>query len=84
MRLISAMTSSLSGGLPGLFSDLDLRLQTLRNSSRCQRSTVSGWTMWKACFQVRSLEASKTKSARSLCVPIEYGRLLAQQSVLER
>ena len=33
MRLISAGTSSLSGGLPGLPSDFDLRLQILRNRS---------------------------------------------------
>jgi transposase len=42
MRLISATTSSVSGGLPGFLSDLDLRLQKLRNKSRCQRRTVSG------------------------------------------
>ncbi len=48
-----------------MLSDLDLRLQILRNSSRCQRRTVSGRTMRSDCFQVRSLEASKTKSARS-------------------
>ena len=62
--LMSATTSSAKGGLPGR-RDLDLRLHTQRNKSRCQRSTVSGCTMTSACFYVGNLLASSTNSERS-------------------
>jgi hypothetical protein len=42
IRLIKATKSSVKGGLPCLGRVLDLRFQKRLNSSRCQRSTVSG------------------------------------------
>jgi pimeloyl-ACP methyl ester carboxylesterase len=49
-RLMRAMSSSESGGLPGLDSAFDLCLQTKRKTSRCQRSKVSGCTIIKTSF----------------------------------
>jgi hypothetical protein len=79
IRLISAMTPSLSGGLPGLLSDLDLRLQTLQNSSRCQRSTMPGWKMWKAFSWLGSLEGA-AKYARSR--QVSGGRIVCLLSTI--
>lgn len=42
-----------------------LRLHTHRKRSRCQRSSVSGWTIISAVFQRGSLLAMSTNSARS-------------------
>jgi hypothetical protein len=50
VRLMRAISSSESGGLPGLVSVFVLRLQTNRKRSRCQRSKVSGCTIIKASF----------------------------------
>jgi len=72
IRLIDDTRSSVSGGLPRFRLDLDLRFHTRRNSSRCQRKSVSGCTMTSVSFHVRSLLASNTKSARSR--QVSFGR----------
>jgi hypothetical protein len=48
----------------------DLRFQYQRKSSRCHRSSVSGWTMSSACCQVRTSLASRTRSKRSVLVNV--------------
>jgi len=49
---------------------LDLRFQYQRKSSRCQRSTVSGCTITRACCQVRTSLASRTRRRRSVLVNV--------------
>jgi hypothetical protein len=48
-----------------LDSAFDLRRQTSRKKSRCQRSKVSGCTIIKASFHPRSLLARNTTIGRS-------------------
>jgi len=51
---------------------LDLYFQKSLKPRRCHRRSVSGWTMNKACFQVRTILASRTRSMRS--VLLQAGR----------
>jgi hypothetical protein len=62
---IPSVSRKTSKGVPRFCFPLDLRLHTQRNRSRCQRSTVSGWTITSARFQVLSLLDSSTNSVRS-------------------
>jgi hypothetical protein len=62
--LISDTMLSVNGGLPRLHG-LDLRLHTQRNSSRCQRKSVSRWTITSACFHALNLLANNTSRVRS-------------------
>ncbi len=47
---------------------LDLYFQKSLKPWRCQRSSVSGWTMKSTCFQVRAILARSTRSMRSVVV----------------
>jgi hypothetical protein len=67
---VPSTQSSAKGCLPFFPLRLDLRLQTRRKSSRCQRSSVSGWTIISAVFQLGSLLAMRTSSARSRQVSV--------------
>ena len=58
----------------------DLRFQNTRKSSRCQRSSVSGWTRKSACFQVRTIPARTTRSSRSTFRYV--GRLICRRRIL--
>jgi len=46
----------------------DFCLQKRRKPWRCQRRSVSGWTMTSACFHVRTIRARRTRSNRSAFV----------------
>jgi hypothetical protein len=50
----------------GLERAFDWCIQNTRKSSRCQRRSVSGWTIKSACFQVRTILARNTRSTRSV------------------
>src|SRR5215470_2311580 len=64
--LIKAIVSAATFGL--WVEAFDLRFQYRWKSSRCQRSRVSGATMSRACCQVRTSLASRTRSVRSVLV----------------
>ena len=62
--LIEAMVSAATFGLwEEVFA---LRFQYRRKSSRCHRSSVSGCTITRACCQVRTSLASRTRRKRSV------------------
>jgi len=69
--LIKIMSSGASFGLGEV--PFDLRFQNQRNPSRCQRKSVSGWTMKRACFHVWTARVSSTSTIRSALV--HAGRL---------
>jgi hypothetical protein len=64
ISLINLIVSCESLGL--LERAFDVCLQNTRKSSRCQRRSVSGWTIKSACFQVRTILARNTRSTRSV------------------
>jgi len=66
--LIKAIVSAATFGLCEVA--LDLRFQTRRKSSRCHRSSVSGWTMKSACLHVRTTLAKSTRRMRSVFVHV--------------
>jgi hypothetical protein len=58
----------------------DLRLQNRRYASRCQRRSVSGWTIKSACFQARTALAKSTRRIRSVFVHV--GRFTCRLSMM--
>jgi 8-oxo-dGTP pyrophosphatase MutT (NUDIX family) len=62
---MSRTVSSESGGRPRCFLLRDFRFHNQRYRSRCQRRSVSGWTMVSACFQDRNPLANMTSRTRS-------------------
>src|SRR5260370_25936434 len=64
ISLINVMVSCDSLGL--LEPAFDVCFQNTRKSSRCQRTSVSGWMIKSACFQVRTILARNTRSTRSV------------------
>ena len=57
----------------------DLYFQKSLKPWRCQRNSVSGWTMNSACFQVRTILARSTRSMRSLLV--QAGRFTCRRRI---
>jgi len=53
---------------------LDFRRQMMRYNSRCQRNSVSGCTMSRACLQYGVTRASRSSLIRSN--PVSLGRFL--------
>src|SRR2546429_3591948 len=51
IRKISSRTSADSCFLPTCFFAFEIKLQYSRNPARCQRTTVSGLTSTRDCFQ---------------------------------
>jgi hypothetical protein len=70
MRRMSATFSLARAGRPIGIVTLDLPRYTHPNNSRCQRSSVSGFTMSKVSFRVFSRLASTTNKARSRQVSV--------------
>ncbi len=69
---ISAIVSTATFG-GGADRGRDRRRQKRRKPCRCQRSSVSGWTITSAWRQARRRLASSTRSARS--AGVQRGRL---------
>ncbi len=78
---ISLIKATVSAGIFGLEdAALDLYFQNRRNPWRCHRSSVSGWTMNRACFQVRTALARRTGSIRSVLVQV--GRFTCRRRMI--
>src|SRR6201993_3024461 len=58
-------TSADSCFLPTCFLALDITLQYSRNPARCQRTTVSGWTSTRDCFQAPQKRRANTQKILS-------------------
>ncbi len=73
IRFLTSLDSLL---LPTCFLTLEIRLQYKRNPLRCQRTTVSGVTTRRDCFQAdQNLRASTQKSlSRGLSLGLGFLR----------
>jgi len=78
---ISLMKATVSAEIFGLAdAALDVYFQYSLNPWRCHRKSVSGWMMKSACFHVRAILASSTRSMRSVLV--QAGRLTCRRRIL--
>src|SRR5437588_3074819 len=69
IRKISSRTSADSCFLPTCFLAFEIKLQYSRNPARCQRTTVSGLTSTRDCFQAPQKRRANTQKILST-VPI--------------
>src|ERR1700741_2088939 len=74
MRKISPRTSLRVGLLPGCLVILETSLQYRRKPARCQRTTVSGVTMRRDCFQPDQTRRATTQKTRSKLLRLGRGR----------
>ncbi len=78
---ISLIKATVSAEIFGLAdAALDLYFQYSLNPWRCHRRSVSGWMMKSACFHVRAILASSTRSMRSVLV--QAGRLTCGRRII--
>ena len=78
---ISLINATVSAGIFGLAeAALDLYFQYSLNPWRCHRRSVSGWKMKSACFQVRTILASRTRSIRS--ARVHAGRFTCRRRMM--
>ena len=73
LRTSSRISRLMAGRPRGGRLFFDNRAQNRRKRSRCQRTTVSGWTITRAVRQSFQPRVSKTQNHRSRCV--SWGRL---------
>jgi hypothetical protein len=74
MRKIRSRTSLRVGLLPGCLVILETSLQYRRKPARCQRTTVSGVTMRRDCFQPDQTRRATTQKTRSRVLRLGRGR----------
>src|SRR6201998_1376642 len=74
MRKIRSRTSLRVGLLPGCLVILETSLQYRRKPARCQRTTVSGVTMRRDCFQPDQTRRATTQKTRSKLLRLGRGR----------
>ena len=84
IRKINSRTSFDVGLLPTRVLALEISLQYKRNPARCQRTTVSGVTMMRECFQADQTRPATTQKSLSKrptlgrgCLTLQHGELLA-------
>src|ERR1039458_9459517 len=65
MRKIKSLTSFESLFLPTCFLTLEMKLQYRRKLARCQRTTVSGVTTMRDCFQADQHRRASTQNSLS-------------------
>jgi len=65
MRKIRSRTSLLIRFLPKAFRWREIQFQYKRNPARCQRTTVSGVTITRACFHCSHRRLTTTQNRRS-------------------
>ncbi len=70
-RRMRVCTSTGMGGRPGPRFEMDR--QYSRRPLRCQRTTVSGWTMTRVSFQPDQIRESRTQKVRSASVIRGFG-----------
>src|SRR5215472_13725892 len=71
IRKISSRTSGESFFLPTCFFAFEIQLQYSRKPARCQRTTVSGLTSKRACFQApQKLRANTQKILSTVLIRV--------------
>jgi hypothetical protein len=75
IRKISARTSLLTRFLPATVRCRESHAQYWLNPALCQRTTVSGWTMIRACFQPLQIRLSRTQKSLSRGLSFRRGCL---------
>src|SRR5580704_2835769 len=86
MRKINSRTSFGVGLLPTCLRTLEISRQYIRKPVRCQRTTVSGVTMMRDCFQAdqtRRATTQKSLSKRARMSTLQRDELLTQSEILE-
>jgi len=90
MRKINSRTSLDVGRRPVGFLILEISFPYKRKPARCHRTTVSGVTMMRDCFQpdqtrreTTQKSLSKVLSLGRRCRPIQHGELLSEHKVLQ-
>jgi len=91
MRKINSRTSFGVGLLPTCLRTLEINRQYIQKPVRCQRTTVSGATMRRDCFQadqtrraITQKNLSKEAQTRARISTLQRDELLTQSKVLEK
>src|SRR6266404_4138129 len=91
MRKINSRTSFGVGLLPTCLRTLEINRQYIQKPVRCQRTTVSGATMRRDCFQaeqtrraITQKNLSKEAQTRERISTLQRDELLTQSKVLEK
>src|SRR5215831_6067069 len=85
---ISSRTSLDSFFLPTCFLPFEIKLQYSRKPARCQRTTVSGLTSTRDCFQAPKKRRANTQKILSTApirgmLALQHGQLLPEGEIFQ-
>src|SRR5215831_7985995 len=88
IRKISSRTSLDSFFLPTGFLAFEIKLQYSRKPARCQRTTVSGLTSTRDCFQAPQKRRANTQKILSTApirgmLALQHGQLLPEGEIFQ-